>query len=165
MDISMWQNLLDVFGKLNIAYDKATELGERKHKSLVTIDMDDLAKILDEEQLLTAKIQKLEKQRGELLTNLSKAEPAIKIDSKMEDLFNLAPSRAVEERLKSLHKNLTKKVEQTIMLRDNNQILAQSALNAVKYHLNRIGGATVEPTYGSGGNDIVTHQKKFDFKA
>ena len=165
MDISMWQNLLDVFGKLNVAYDKATELGERKHKALVTIDMDDLAKILDEEQLLTAKIQKLERQRGELLTNLSKAEPAIKIDSKMEDLFNLAPSRAVEERLKSLHKNLTKKVEKTIMLRDNNQILAQSALNAVKYHLNKIGGATVEPTYGSGGNDIVTHQKKFDFKA
>ena len=165
MDISTWQNLLDVFGKLNVAYDKATELGERKHKALVTIDMDDLAKILDEEQLLTAKIQKLERQRGELLTNLSKAEPAIKIDSKMEDLFNLAPSRAVEERLKSLHKNLTKKVEQTIMLRDNNQILAQSALNAVKYHLNKIGGATVEPTYGSGGNDIVTHQKKFDFKA
>ena len=165
MDISMWQNLLDVFGKLNVAYDKATELGERKHKALVTIDMDDLAKILDEEQLLTAKIQKLERQRGELLTNLSKVEPAIKVESKMEDLFNLAPSRAVEERLKSLHKNLTKKVEKTIMLRDNNQILAQSALNAVKYHLNKIGGATVEPTYGSGGNDIVTHQKKFDFKA
>lgn len=165
MDISMWQNLLDVFGKLNVAYDKATELGERKHKALVTIDMDDLAKILDEEQLLTAKIQKLERQRGELLTNLSKAEPAIKVESKMEDLFNLAPSRAVEERLKNLHKNLTKKVEKTIMLRDNNQILAQSALNAVKYHLNKIGGATVEPTYGSGGNDIVTHQKKFDFKA
>ena len=165
MDILIWQNLLDVFGKINVAYDKAIELNERKHKALVTIDMDDLAKILDEEQLLTAKIQKLEKQRGELLINLSKAEPTIKLDSKMEDLFNLAPTRAVEERLKSLHKNLTKKVEQTIILRDNNQILAQSALNAVKYHLNKIGGAMVEPTYGSGGNDIVTHKKNFEFKA
>ena len=165
MDISMWQNLLDVFGKINVAYDKAIELGERKHKALVIIDMDDLAKILDEEQLLTAKIQKLEKQRGELLIYLSKSEPTIKLDSKMEDLFNLEPTRAVEERLKTLHKNLTKKVEQTITLRDNNQILAQSALNAVKYHLNKIGGATVEPTYGSSGNDIVTHKKKFDFKA
>ena len=165
MDISMWQNLLDVLGKINVSYDNAIDLGGRKHKALVTIDMDDLAKILDEEQLLTAKIQKLEKQRGELLINLSKSEPTIKLDSKMEDLFNLAPTRAVEERLKTLHKNLTKKVEQTIMLRDNNQILAQSALNAVKYHLNKIGGAIVEPTYGSSGNDIVTHKKKFDFKA
>ena len=63
------------------------------------------------------------------------------------------------------HKNLTKKVNETITLRDNNQVLAQSALNAVKYHLNKIGGATVEPTYGNSGNDIVTHKKKFDFKA
>lgn len=165
MDISMWQNLLDILGKINLAYENAIELGGRKHKALVMIDMDGLAKILDEEQLLTAKIQKLEKQRGELLTNLSKAEPSIKTDSKMEDLFNLAPTKAVEDRLKMLHKSLTKKVEQTITLRDNNQILAQSALNAVKYHLNKIGGATVEPTYGSGGNDIVTHKKKFDFKA
>ena len=165
MDISMWQNLLDVLGKINVSYDNAIDLGGRKHKVLVMIDMDGLAKILDEEQLLTAKIQKLEKQRGELLTNLSKAEPSIKPDSKMEDLFNLAPTKAVEDRLKMLHKSLTKKVEQTITLRDNNQILAQSALNAVKYHLNKIGGATVEPTYGSGGNDIVTHKKKFDFKA
>ena len=165
MDITIWQKLLDVLGKINIAYDNAIELGERKHKALVEINMENLSKILDEEQLLTAKIQKLEKQRGELLTNLSKAEPSIKTDSKMEDLFNLAPTKVVEDRLKMLHKSLTKKVEQTITLRDNNQILAQSALNAVKYHLNKIGGATVEPTYGSGGNDIVTHKKKFDFKA
>ena len=165
MDISMWQNLLDVLGKINIAYDNAIELGGRKHKALVTIDMDSLAKILDEEQLLTGKIQKLERQRGELLTTLSKSEPSIKPESKMEDLFKLAPTRAVEDRLKLLHKSLTKKVEQTVLLRDNNQILAQSALNAVKYHLNKIGGAMVEPTYGNNGNDIVTHKKNFDFKA
>ena len=165
MDTSMWQNLLDILGKINVAYDKAIEIGERKHGALVMIDMEGLAKILDEEQLLTSKIQKLERQRGEALTNLSQSQPSIQPSSKMEDLFNLAPTRAVEDRLKLLHKNLTKKVNQTIQIRDNNQILAQSALNAVRYHLNKIGGATVEPTYGSGGNDIVTHKKNFDFKA
>lgn len=165
MDITIWQQLLDVLGKINIAYDNAVELEERKHKALVEINMEDLAKILDGEQLLTGKIQKLERQRGEALTNLLKTETSLKPDSKMEDLFTLAPNRAVEDRLKLLHKNLTDKVNKTIQIRDNNQILAQSALNAVKYHLNRIGGATVEPAYGSKGGDIVTHQKKFDFKA
>ena len=165
MNTSMWQNLLEVLGKINVAYDKVIELEERKHGVLVMIDMDSLAKILDEEQLLTSKIQKLERQRGETLTNLSKSQPSIQPNSKMEDLFNLAPTKAVEDRLKLLHKNLTNKVNKTIQIRDNNQILAQSALNAVKYHLNKIGGATVEPTYGSAGNDIVTHKKNFDFKA
>ena len=165
MSTSAWQNLLDVLGKINVAYDKAIELGEKKHAALVTIDMEGLAKILDEEQLLTSKIQKLERQRGETLTNLSQSQPTIQLNSKMEDLFNLAPTRAVEDRLKLLHKSLSKKVDQTIQIRDNNQILAQSALNAVRYHLNKIGGATVEPTYSSGGSDIVTHKKNFDFKA
>ena len=165
MDISLWQNLMDILGKINLAYDSAIELGERKHKALVIIDMDGLSKILDEEQLLTAKIQKLESQRGETLIELSKVEPSININTKMEELFKLAPRKAIEDRLKQLHKSLTTKVNQTINLRDNNNILAQSALNAVKYHLNKIGGATVEPTYGSKGGDIVTHKKNFDFKA
>ena len=165
MDTAMWSNLLDVLGKITVSYDNAIELGERKHKALVSIDMEGLSKILDEEQLLTAKIQKLERQRGEILTNLSKMESSIQPNSKMEDLFSLAPTRAVEDRLKFLHKNLTNKVNKAIDIRNNNQILAQGALDAVKYHLNKIGGATVEPTYGSSGGDIVTHKKNFDFKA
>lgn len=165
MDKSLWQNLLDVLGKINLAYDSAIELGKRKHDALVSVNMEELSKILDEEQLLTSKIQKLERQRGETLNNISKVEPTINSESKSEEIFKLAPTKAVEDRLKLLHKNLSKKVEQTIHLRDDNQFLAQSALNAVKYHLNKIGGATVEPTYGSKGNDLVTHKKKFDFKA
>ena len=165
MDISMWQNLIDVLGKINVAYDSALDLGKRKHGALVSIDMDGLAKILDEEQLLTAKIQKLERQRGQTLINLSNMEPSIQPSSKMEELFNLAPSRAIEDRLKFLHKNLINKVNQVIQLRDDNQLLAQSALNAVNYHLNKIGGAMVEPAYGNKGNDVVTHKKNFDFKA
>ena len=165
METSMWQNLIDVFGKISISYDNAIKIGERKHNALVSIDMDGLSKILDEEQLLTAKIQKLERQRGEVLTNLAKSNPAIQDNTKMEELFNMAPTKAIEDRLKLLHKNLSKKVEQTIKIRDNNQILARGALDAVRIHLNKIGGATVEPAYGSKGNDVVTHRKKFDFKA
>ena len=165
MDISLWQNLIDIFGKISLAYDNAVKLGERKRDALVTINMDGLSKILDEENLLTAKIQKLERQRGEILNNLAKSEPEIQTNTKMEELFKLAPSRAVEERLKFLHKNLTKKVDQAIKIKDNNQILAQGALDAVRYHLNRIGGAEVEPAYGNKGDNVITHKKNFDFKA
>jgi hypothetical protein len=51
------------------------------------------------------------------------------------------------------------------MLRDNNQVLAQSALNAVKFHLNKLSGATINPTYGKSGSEGITHEKNFDFKA
>ena len=161
----MWQNLIDVLGKICVVYDDLAKIEEKKHSALVGIDMENLSKILDEENLAASKIQKLEKKRGAILKDLAKNHIEINDSTKAEDFYKYAPSLAVEKRLLTLHKTLTKNVERAIKIRDNNQILAQSALNAVKYHLNRLSGATVEQTYGAGGNDIVTHQKKFNFDA
>ena len=161
----MWTKLIDVLGKICVVYDNLANIGERKRDALVTIDMEGLSKILDEEQLAAAKIQKLEKERGAILKELSKNNSAIKNSTKAEDFYQNAPSLAMEKRLISLHKTLTKSVNRAIKIRDNNQILAQGALDAVKFHLNRLSNAAVEPTYGKSGGDIVTHQKNFDFKA
>lgn len=161
----MWKNLIDVLGKICVVYDDLAKIGERKRDALVGIDMEGLAKILDEEQIAAAKIQNLEKQRGAILKELSKDNKAISESTKAEDFYKNAPSLAIEKRLLTLHKMLTKNVDRAIKIRDNNQILAQGALDAVKYHLNKLSGATVEQTYGNGGDGVVTHQKKFDFKA
>ncbi|MBR2519665.1 MAG: flagellar protein FlgN [Selenomonadaceae bacterium] len=161
----MWQNLIDTLEKLGEVYDKLATLGEKKRSALVTINMEALAKVLDEEQLLAAKIQRLEKKRGELLTNLSKADITVNEATKAKDFYRAAPSLAIEKRLIQLHERLGRNVDRTLKIRDNNQILAQCALDAVQSQLNKIGGATVEPTYGSKGGDIVTHKKNFDFKA
>lgn len=160
----MWQDLMDVLSKICVVYDNLAKIEERKRDALVGIDMEGLSKILDEENLAASKIQKLEKKRGAILQELAKNRVEINDSTKAEDFYKYAPSLAVEKRLLALHKNLSKSVERAIKIRDNNQILAQSALDAVKYHLNRLSGAAVEQTYGAGGN-IVTHQKKFDFNA
>lgn len=160
----MWQDLMDVLSKICVVYDNLAKIEERKRDALVGIDMEGLSKILDEENLAASKIQKLEKKRGAILQELAKNRVEINDSTKAEDFYKYAPSLAVEKRLLALHKNLSKSVERAIKIRDNNQILAQSALDAVKYHLNRLSGAAVEQTYGTGGN-IVTHQKKFDFNA
>ncbi|MBR4381937.1 MAG: flagellar protein FlgN [Selenomonadaceae bacterium] len=161
----MWQNLIDTLDKLGEVYDKLAALGEKKRSALVTINMEALAKVLDEEQLLAAKIQRLEKKRGELLTNLSKTDITINEATKAKDFYRLAPNLAVEKRLIQLHERLGRNVDRALAIRDNNQILAQCALNAVQVQLNKIGGATIEPTYGSKGGGVVTHKKNFDFKA
>ena len=161
----MWQNLMDVLGKICVVYDNLATIEEKKRDALVGIDLDGLSKILDEENLAASKIQKLEKKRGSILQELAKSHAEINTSTKAEDFYKYAPSLAVEKRLLTLHKTLTKNVERAIKLRDNNQILAQSALNAVQYHLNKLSGAAVEQTYGASGKDIVTHQKKFDFNA
>ena len=161
----MWTKLIDVLGKICIVYDNLAKIGERKRDALVTIDMEGLPKILDEEQLAASKIQKLEKERGNILKELAKNNPAINDSTKAEDFYKNAPSLAIEKRLITLHKTLTKNVDRAVKLRDNNQILAQGALDAVKVNLNKLSHAAVEPTYGNKGAEIVSRQKNFDFKA
>lgn len=161
----MWQQLVDVLGKLCTTYDGLSKLGERKRDALVGIDMDGLSKILDEEQLTAAKIQKLEKRRGEILKEISKNDMTVNENTEANDFYRKAPTLSMEKRLIELHKRLTKSVANAVKIRDNNRILAQSALDAAKFHLNRLSGAAVEPTYGRKGGDIVSHEKKFDYHA
>ncbi len=161
----MWQNLIETLDKLGEVYGSLVKLGERKRSALVNIDMKGLSDILDEEQLLTAKIQKLEKKRLELLRDLSKSDKTLTESTKAKDFYRLAPSFAAEKKLIQLHDRLSKNVDQALKLRDNNKILTQCALDAVQGQLNKLSGAAVEPTYSGKGSDIVTHEKKFDFKA
>ena len=160
----MWQNLIETLDKLGEVYDKLVGLGERKRSALVGIDMKGLSDILDEEQLLTAKIQKLEQKRVELLQDLSKSDKTLTEATKPKDFYRKAPALAAEKLIR-LHERLSKSVDRVLTLRNNNQFLAQCALDAVQGQLNKLSGAAVEPTYSGKGAGIVTHQKKFDFKA
>ena len=161
----MWQNLIETLDKLGEVYDKLATLGEKKRSALVGIDMKGLSGILDEEQLLTAKIQKLEQKRLELLRDLSKSDKNLTEKTPAKDFYSSAPSRAIEKNLIQLHKRLSQNVDRALTIRNNNQILAQCALDAVQGQLNKLSGAAVEPTYSDKGAGVVTHQKKFDFKA
>ncbi|MBR0261477.1 MAG: flagellar protein FlgN [Selenomonadaceae bacterium] len=161
----MWQNLIETLDKLGEAYDKLVVLGEKKRSALVGIDMQGLSNLLDEEQLVAAKIQKLEQKRIELLRNLSQSDKTLTESTKAKELYRKAPSLAAEKKLIQLHERLSKNVERALTIRNNNQVLAQCALDAVQGQLNKLSGAAVEPTYSGKGAGIVTHQKKFDFKA
>ena len=160
----MWQNLIETLDKLGESYDKLATLGEKKRSALVSIDMKTLSDLLDQEQLVTAKIQKLEQKRVELLRDLSKADKTLTESTRAKDFYRTAPTLAAEK-LIELHERLSKNVDRALTIRNNNQVLAQCALDAVQGRLNKLSGATVEPTYSGKGAGIVTHQKNFDFKA
>ena len=160
----MWQKLIEILNNLSTVYDELAKLGEKKRDALVTVNMEELAKILDHEQLIAAKIESLEKQRGSILLELSNNNPAINSNIKAEDFYKTAPTPFLKKKLLDVHKQLSENVERTLKIRDNNQILAQVALDAVTFRLNQINGAFVEPTYGNKGA-IVTHQKKLDYEA
>ncbi len=154
----MWQNLIDTLDKLGGVYDELAKLGEQKRAALVNVDMKKLSALLDQEKHFAIKIQELEQNRVVLLKNLSPS------DINAEELYKTAPQPA-QEKLFELHKRLVENVQRALQHRDDNQVLAQCALDAAQMQLNKIGGAMVEPTYSGKGSDIVTHKKNFDFKA
>lgn len=161
----MWQNLIETLDKLGEVYDNWATLGEKKRNALVFIDMKELSNLLDAEQLLAAKIQKLEQRRVEILRNLSKSDNTLNETTSAKDFYRKAPSLATEKKLLQLHERLSKNVDRALTIRNNNQVLAQCALDAVQGQLNKLSGAAVEPTYSGKGAGVVTHQKNFDFKA
>ena len=76
-------------------------------------------------------------------------------------------SRQYEKiRVLAASRRLSKVVAETKELRDGNALLIEGALMAVNRQLGRIGGAVVDPVYGSGGTEQVRHlRKNLDYEA
>ena len=160
----MWQDLIDTLDKLGEVYGDLAKLGEKKKSALVNVDMKKLSALLDEEKIFATKIQQLEQNRLELFKHLSASNINPDEATTAKDLYKTAPTPA-QEKLFTAHERLVQNVQRALKFRDDNQVLAQCALDAAQMRLNKIGGAVVEPTYSGKGADIVTHQKNFDFMA
>lgn len=164
MGENMWQELLEILTKLAKDYEVLEGLAQQKHTALVGVDMKTLDKLLKREAEIAGSIRKSEKQRQELLTRISKAVPAISPDMKAADLYKLAPQQYAA-RLQLVHASLSEIVEKVKAQTEINNILAMGALGAVNEKLNRVGGATVDPTYGRGGAEHVSHRRNFEYDA
>lgn len=160
----MWQEFAGTLNELNKTYQELIALGKKKRSALVAIDMKTLEGLLPAEKTLTERVEMLEKKRQKALIHLAVTNRSIKKDSKLEDLLPLAPA-VLRQVLIQLNAALTKSATEASELSEGNQLLIRSAMKAINYHLNRIGGASVEPAYGSTGGEIVTHRKNFDFNA
>ena len=160
----MWQELLEILTRLTKDYEVLEGLGRQKHTALVGVDMKTLDKLLKREADIAASIRKSEKQRQDLFVRLSKSAPAIEPDMKAGDLYKMAPPQYAS-RLQLAHDGLSRIVEKVKAQAEINNILAMGALGAVNEKLNRVGGATVDPTYGRGGTEHVSHQRNFEYDA
>ena len=119
----------------------------------------------DTEAKLTQDIRQLEERRQKALIHLAVENRAIKKDTRMKELVRYAPTPQLRVLLMKLHDALGASTAKAQELRENNRVLIEGALSAVTYHLNRIGGTHVENTYGSSGQEVVTHARNFEYNA
>ena len=159
----MWQELLTILRKLGNDYSVVAALGKEKHKALVGVDMKTLDRLVKREADMAASIKKTESARQELCLKIIKSYPSITPDMKMQEAYQLAGPLARE--LQSAHESHSLLVEQVKNQAEINNILAMGALGAVNQRLGQIGGVSVDPVYGRGGREQVSHRKNFEFDA
>ena len=161
----MWQKLADVLKEITGYYQKLLQLGQKKRRILVQVDLKSLEQLLKEETRLIEAIHQAEKKRQDILVQLSRQESHIRPDTKLAELCQYSPSPAMTAVLMRLHQELDQLIADVKQAGSDNHLLVSSALSAVHYQLNRLGNASVEPAYGSGGKEMISHQKNFDFHA
>lgn len=161
----MWQELMNVMQEISREYGLLQSIEKKKHDLLIAVNLPKLEPLIRDEGTHAAKIGELEARRKEILTRLAGLEKNLRPDMKMAELYDVAPNPRVRETLQRIHRELDERVEAVTKQNEINSILVHGALNAVNVKLNKIGGASVEPTYGQGGKDIVSHRRNFEFRA
>lgn len=160
----MWAELEKVIKEIIGYYEMMYVLNKKKQSMLASIEMTELSRIVRKEEEIVELISKAESRRQKILMELAAATEGLAPTAKSRDLYRFMPDN-FKSRLAKCHDDLDKIVRKVRELSENNKLLITSALSAVNYHLNRISGSAVDPVYGEGGKEVVTSDKKFDFKA
>ena len=162
----MWNTFTATLQQLQQQYEEIRALQDKKRGVLVALDMEGLASLTAQEELLATSVQALEQQRLALLARIAEATPGVTVQTTMEELALLAPTEAVHRSVLGASRSLSRIVKETKDRSEANALLMEGLLRAVNRQLGKIGGAVVDPVYGNTGGEQVRHlRKNLDYKA
>ena len=132
-------NLIEVLNNESQEYDQLLELSTKKTPVLVAGNLEELAKITDEEQLVVSRITHLERKRQEVFADIANV---INRDVKtllLPDLIEILAQRPEEQqKLAKVHDRLRTVVHEVKRVNDQNRILIQNSLEMIDYDLNML---------------------------
>ena len=166
------ETLIQVLDEESQEYEKLLGLSMKKTPVLVSGDLDELAKITDEEQIVVSKINRLEQRRQETFTDVANV---INKDVKtlmLGDLVEMLSSRPVEQqKLAKVHDRLRNVVREVKRVNEQNRELIENALEMVEFDMNMLQAMKAAPetaNYNRGayntGAQIGLNMGGFDAK-
>ena len=136
---SLMENLIEVLNNESQEYDQLLELSTKKTPVLVAGNLEELARITDEEQLVVSRITHLERKRQEVFADIANV---INRDVKtllLPDLIEILAQRPEEQqKLAKVHDRLRTVVYEVKRVNDQNRILIQNSLEMIDYELNML---------------------------
>lgn len=166
------ENLIDVLQAESQEYEILLELSTRKTPVIVAGNLEELAKITDEEQTVVSRITHLENKRREVFADIANV---INRDVKtllLSDLIEILGKRPKEQQeLANVHDQLKSVVHEVKRVNGQNRVLIQNSLEMIEYDLNMLQAMKTAPetaNYNRGayntGTTIGLDQGSFDAK-
>ena len=169
---SLMEDLIDALEKESVEYENLLEMSMRKTSVIVSEDLEELAKITDEEQLIVDRINHIDNIRNEAVNDIANVLNKDVTKLKIADLIEmLAPRPEEQQKLAVAFDKLRDVAQHVARVNEQNRELIQSALEMVQFNMNLIHSMKAAPetaNYNRGayntGDVIGMERKSFDAK-
>lgn len=143
---SLMENLIDILSKECQEYENLLKLSEAKTPILVSGDLDELARITDEEQIAVTSINHIENQRQEVFKNIANVINKDVDLLKLGDLVDMLSQRPDEQKkLAKLHDRMRECVHAVKRVNDQNKLLIENSLELIEFNLNTLQAMKTAP--------------------
>ena len=169
---SLMENLIEVLELESREYENLQELSTKKTPVIIAGNLDELAKITDEEQIVVSGINRLDKKRQEVFTDIANVINKDVKELKLKSLIDMMDSQPKEkQRLSDVYKRLQDTITIMRQVNEHNGELIQLSLEMVEFDLNLIQSMRLAPetaNYNRGaenaGNFMGHSRGSFDTK-
>lgn len=143
---SLMENLIEVLTLESQEYENLLGLSMKKTPVIVSGQLEELAKITDEEQTVVSKINHLEQQRQEVFTDIANVINKDVNTLMLTDLIEMLKARPEEQqKLAKVHDKLSTAVHGVKRVNEQNRVLIQNALEMVEFDMNMLQAMKTAP--------------------
>jgi len=167
---SLMENLISILEEECKEYDNLLKLSISKTPVIVSENLDELARITDDEQLLLSRLSALEKKRVEVVADIANVLNKDVETLKIKKLIKMMGGRPAEQRaLAEVYDKLMAVARNVELINARNSELIQSALDMVHFNMNIMQSAKTAPSsanYNRGatntGDTLGINRRSFD---
>lgn len=140
------ENLIEVLAEESREYENLLGLSMKKTPVIVAGNLEELAKITDEEQIVVGKLNRMDARRQEVFTDIANVINRDVKKLKLSDLIDLLAQRPDEQqKLAKVYDKLKSVVHEVERVNGQNRMLLQNALEMVEFDLNLIQAMKTAP--------------------
>lgn len=158
---SLMENLIEVLDLESQEYENLLGLSMRKTPVVIAGELEELAKITDEEQIVVGRINRLEIKRQEVFADIANVMNKDVKTLLLTDLIEMLKTRPEEQqKLARVHDRLRTAVYEVKKVNNQNAILIQNALEMVEFDMNMLQSMNTAPetaNYNKGAYNTGTH--------